>query len=134
LSLILSPGLIEEMVRHARSVLPLESCGLLAGSDRMATRFLPITNRLASRTEFDMEPAELVAALRSFRNNGESLLAIFHSHPLGPAMPSARDVELSMYPEAVYVIASLASPESPEVRGFRIVDGKVVEVELHVIV
>jgi len=134
LNLNLPPGLIEEMVRHARSSLPLESCGLLAGRERTATRFIAITNRLASETEYDMEPSELVTALRSFRINGENLLAIFHSHPRGPAAPSERDVERAWYPEAAQIIASFASPESPGLRGFRILDGKVVEIELRVIV
>ena len=134
MNLVLPPGLLEEMVRHARSALPLESCGLLAGKEHTATRFLAITNRLGSATEFDMEPTELVAALRAFRTNGESLVAIFHSHPAGPARLSGRDLERAWYPEAAHIIVSFASPESPDVRGFRILDGKAVEIELRVIV
>ena len=134
MNLILAPGLLEQIVEHARSGLPLECCGLIAGREQSATRFIPITNRLASETEFDMEPAELIAATRSIRTNGESLLAIFHSHPRGPAAPSARDIERAWYPEAAHVIVSLASVESPVVRGFRILDGEVIEIELRAIV
>lgn len=121
-------------MEHARSGLPLESCGLLAGREQSGTRFIPIVNRLASTTEFDMEPAELIAAIRSIRTNGESLLAIYHSHPRGPAYPSPRDIERAWYPEAAHLIVSLASAESPEVRGFRILDGEVITIELRVIV
>jgi [CysO sulfur-carrier protein]-S-L-cysteine hydrolase len=134
LNLILAPGLLEQIVTYARSGLPLENCGLLTGRDLSATRFIPITNRLASATEFDMEPAELIAALRSLRTNGESLLAIVHSHPRGPAAPSPRDIERAWYPEAAHIIVSLASAETPEVRGFRILDGEAIEIELRVIV
>jgi len=134
LNLSLAPGLLEQIVHHARSGLPLECCGLIAGREQSATRFIPITNRLASTTEFDMEPAELIAAIRSLRTNGESLQAIFHSHPRGPAVPSPRDIERAWYPETAHIIVSLASAESPEVRGFRILDGEVVEIELRVIV
>ncbi len=81
-----------------------------------------------------MEPAELIAALRSLRTNGESLLAIFHSHPRGPAVPSARDIDRAWYPEAAHIIVSFASAETPEVRGFRILDGEAIEIELRVIV
>ena len=81
-----------------------------------------------------MEPEELISALRSIRTNGESLLAIVHSHPRGPAIPSSRDIERAWYPESAQVIVSLASAETPDVRGFRIVDGLVIEIELRVIV
>lgn len=134
MNLILAPGLLEVIVGHARSALPLESCGLLAGRDQSATRFIPITNRLASATEFDMEPAELIAAIRSMRTSGDSLLAIFHSHPRGPAALSSRDIERAWYPEAAHVIVSFASAETPDVRGFRILDGAVIEIELRAIV
>jgi len=143
MNLTLAPGLLEQIVHHAQSGMPRETCGLIVGPggaggpggrEPSATRFIPITNRLASATEYDMEPAELIAALRSLRTSGESLLAICHSHPRGPAAPSPRDIELAWYPEAAHVIVSLASPETPEVRGFRILDGEVIEIELRAIV
>ena len=81
-----------------------------------------------------MEPEELIPALRSIRANGETLLAIVHSHPKGPAFPSSRDIERAWYPDAAHVIVSLAFAETPDVRGFRIVDGEVIEVELRAIV
>jgi proteasome lid subunit RPN8/RPN11 len=134
LNLSIAPGLLEQIVVHTRAGLPLESCGILAGREALVTQFIPITNRLVSATEFDMEPAELIAALRSLRTNGESLLAIVHSHPKGPAMPSARDIERAWYPDAAHVIVSFASAETPEVRGFRILDGEVIAIELRAIV
>jgi [CysO sulfur-carrier protein]-S-L-cysteine hydrolase len=138
--LILAPGLLDVMVRYAQSQLPLECCGLLVGSEGAealsgsVSRFIPISNRLASATEYEMEPAELIASLRSLRQSGEKFLAIFHSHPRGPAVPSTRDIDRAYYPEAAHVIASLVSAETPEVRGFRIVDGEAIEIELRVIV
>ena len=134
MNLSFAPGLLEKIVAYAQAGLPLESCGLLVGQESSATQFIPITNRLASATEFDMEPAELIGALRSLRTNGERLLAIVHSHPRGPALPSARDIERAWYPDAAHVIVSLASSETPEVRGFRILDGEVIEIELRAIV
>jgi [CysO sulfur-carrier protein]-S-L-cysteine hydrolase len=138
--LILEPGLLDVVVRYAQTQLPLECCGLLVGSGGTGllagsvSRFIPITNRLASATEYEMEPAELIESLRSLRQSGEKFLAIFHSHPRGPAVPSPRDIERAYYPEAAHVIASLTSAETPEVRGFRIVDGEVIEIELRAIV
>ncbi|HLQ78230.1 MAG TPA: M67 family metallopeptidase [Terriglobia bacterium] len=132
--LTLAPGLMDRIVRHAAAALPQEGCGLIAGSRGAAERFIPMTNRLASATSFDMEPSELIATLRSLRESGESLLAIYHSHPRGPAEPSPRDIDRAYYPEAAQIIVSLASPENPVVRGFRIVDAQAIEIELRVIV
>ena len=132
--LTLAPGLMERIVRHAEASLPQEACGLIAGSGGSAMRFIPMTNRLASATSFEMEPSELIVTLRSLRESAESLVAIFHSHPRGPAEPSPRDIERAYYPETAHIIVSLASPENPVVRGFRIVDAKAVEIELRVIV
>ncbi len=134
MNLVIDGNLLERIVSHARSAYPLEGCGLLAGFGNSAARFIPITNRLGSASAYDMEPAELVEALRSIRESGESLVAIYHSHPRGPARPSALDIQKAYYPDAAYIIVSLATPESPAVRGFRIVDGEVTEIELHVIV
>ena len=134
MNLNLAPGLLDQIVTHTRSHLPMESCGLLAGRDSLVSQFIPIANRLASATEFDMEPAELVAALRSLRTKGDSLLAIVHSHPRGPAFPSSKDIERAWYRDAAHVIVSFASAETPEVRGFRILDGEVIGIELRVIV
>ena len=134
MNLVLNPGILEAMVKHFQAELPREGCGILAGVENVATRFIPVTNRLASTTAFDMEPAELIPALRTIRDTGERLLAIGHSHPKGPASPSRRDIESAYYPEAAHIIVSLASAENPVVRGFRIVDGEVIEIELHVIV
>jgi proteasome lid subunit RPN8/RPN11 len=134
LNLDLAPGLLDQIVAHTRSRLPLEGCGILSGRVSTASQFIPITNRLASPTEFDMEPAELIAALRSLRTNGDSLLAIVHSHPRGPAFPSATDIERAWYRDAAHIIVSFAATETPEVRGFRILDGEVIAIELRVIV
>jgi glycerol uptake facilitator-like aquaporin len=79
-------------------------------------------------------PAELIGALRTLRNSGETLLAIYHSHPRGPAQPSQRDLERAFYPDAAHVIVSLATSENPAVRGFRIVDAEAIEIELRAIV
>jgi proteasome lid subunit RPN8/RPN11 len=132
-NLVLDGNLMEKIVAHARSTYPMEGCGLLAGKEYSAERFIPITNRLASATAFDMDPSELIAAHRSMRESGESLVAIYHSHPQGPARPSRVDIQQAYYP-AAYIIVSLASRENPAVHGFRIIDGAAVEIELHVIV
>jgi proteasome lid subunit RPN8/RPN11 len=134
MNVTLSAHLIDEMIAHARSVHPLEACGLLVGHGNTATRFIAIKNVLGSETAYEVDPAALASTFRSLREQGEELVAIFHSHPRGPAQPSARDLKQASYPEAAHLIASLAVAETPEIRGFRIIDGQGYEIELHAIV
>jgi proteasome lid subunit RPN8/RPN11 len=61
------------------------------------------------------------------RERGEELFAIFHSHPQAPAEPSATDLELAAYPDALYLIVSLNTKGVLELRGFRIDASRAVE-------
>ena len=133
MDLVLAPGILEDVIRCAREAYPLEACGLLVGRNT-GDRFIPITNISSQANEYEMDPAELIAALRSLRETGERLLGIFHSHPHGPAEPSETDVERAYYPDAAHLIVSLADPGSPQAVAFRIVDGGILPVELRVIV
>jgi [CysO sulfur-carrier protein]-S-L-cysteine hydrolase len=131
--LTLAPGILEEVFQHAKAAFPNEACGLLVGRD-MADRFIPVKNISPSVQEYEMDPAELIAALRGVRESGERLIAIFHSHPHGPAAPSKTDVDRAYYPEAAHLIISLAELEHPRAEAFRIIDGEALPVELRAIV
>jgi len=134
--LTLAPGILDEIVEHAKSCYPAEGCGLITGSAASMTgiRFIPMANVAQSAAEFEMAPAELIKVLKDLRNADERLLAIYHSHPHGPDRPSKTDVERAYYPEAAHLIVSLAERERPRVVGFRIIDGEILEIEVHAIV
>jgi [CysO sulfur-carrier protein]-S-L-cysteine hydrolase len=68
--------------------------------------------------------------LRDIEDKGWQLIAIYHSHPANEAYPSRTDVSLAYYPDAVYIIVSLAGEDPPPVRAFRIVDGNIREIGL----
>ena len=68
--------------------------------------------------------------MASIRDNNESLFAIFHSHPTAPATPSATDISLASYPEAIQLIISLNTKGILEIRGFKIINKAVEEVTL----
>jgi len=65
--------------------------------------------------------------------------AIVHSHVRSPARPSPTDVGLAFYPDALYVLVSLAEDQADPVTGaecvraWRIVDGQVFELALEVV-
>ena len=123
----------DAIIEQARSEHPNEACGLLAGNDGAVTKHYPMTNAERSPVIYRMEPAEQLKVFNDIEEAGLGLVAIYHSHTRSPAYPSATDVSLAYYPEAVYLIVSLANRDSPDLRGFRIDDGKVQEVDLEII-
>ena len=78
-----------------------------------------------------MEPKQQVAAMKTMRESGEELFAIYHSHPNAPAIPSARDIEQAAYPDAYYLIISLNTKGVLEMRCFKLLhDENIVEIIL----
>jgi proteasome lid subunit RPN8/RPN11 len=120
----------DAIIEQARSEHPNEACGLLAGNDGAATKLYPMTNAERSPVIYRMEPAEQLRVFNDIEGAGLDLVAIYHSHTRSAAYPSATDVSLAYYPEAVYLIVSLADAERADLRGFKITDGKVDEIEL----
>jgi proteasome lid subunit RPN8/RPN11 len=84
---------------------PEEACGLLAGQlPGQVERSFPITNRLHSPSRFEMEPREQLRAFQDIEAAGLALLAIYHSHPMGPSNPSPTDLAEYAYPGVAYLI------------------------------
>jgi proteasome lid subunit RPN8/RPN11 len=123
----------QAIIRQALHEHPNEACGLIAGTDSTASRLFPMTNAERSPVIYRMEPAEQLRVFNEIDTEGLDLVAIYHSHTRSPAYPSSTDVNLAYYPEAVYVIVSLRDMDNPDLRGFRILDGKVSEVELDLV-
>lgn len=115
------------MVAHLRAALPLEACGFLAGKGTQVTQIYAVTNRLASPSAYEMEPTEQLEAMLDIEAKGLDVLAIYHSHPMGPSTPSSHDVALAYYPEPAYVIVSFFHLAEPSIRAFRILAGMVSE-------
>jgi len=113
------------MLEHVLRCLPEEACGLVGGSGSRARIVFPIVNRLHSKVKFEMEPHEQLTALRWLEEHGLDVIAIFHSHPRGPRVPSQTDIEHFNYPPAATLIWT---PQEAEwlVQGFLIAD-KIVE-------
>ncbi|MCP4362969.1 MAG: M67 family metallopeptidase [Chloroflexi bacterium] len=124
----MSRPLFRRMIHHLQIQYPKEGCGLLAGHTGQATQIYPVDNILKSPNAYEMEPLQQIRAMLIMEEHGDELVAIYHSHPQGPSTPSETDVAQAYYPDAVYLIVSLYNFDEPEVRGFRIVDGRVTEV------
>lgn len=150
--------ILDDMVAHARELDPLECCGLLAGSQGTVTRQYRITNQVAkdasaltvfeqanvkqlghlpesTRAEvaYFMDPKEMLAAFKDMRERQIDLTVIYHSHTHSPAYPSMTDVGLAYYPDAVYLIISLANKAQPDIRAYWIKDRQVAPAEFQAI-
>ena len=129
----ISRQLIDEMVAHAREDLPNECCGMIGGRDGEATEVVRVSNAAASPLRYEMDPQEQYNALKTIEDGGAELLAIYHSHTKSAAYPSQTDVNQAVaWPDQIYVIVSLADPESPEVKAYLLKDLKIADVALDV--
>jgi proteasome lid subunit RPN8/RPN11 len=130
----LSAGMVQAMIDHARAEYPNEMCGVVVG-DRPAAdggrpiRWEPARNRAASPVRYDIHPDDLYRLTVATDDADEVFWAIVHSHTHSPARPSLTDVGLAFYPDALYLVVSLAEAE-PSLAAWRIVDGEIHPVEL----
>ena len=119
----------DEIVAHARAGLPNEACGILAGAGDRVERFFPAEPDEPSPFYYRIESRDQIRIMNEIDEAGLDLIGIYHSHTSSPAFPSRTDAEQAFWPDAVYVIVSLASPDA-DVRGYRIRDMEVTEEEL----
>ena len=93
------------------------------------TRFLGLRNAAASPYRYLIDPDEQLRVMLQIDDADEVVWGIVHSHVASPPEPSATDVGLAAYPDALYLICSLAGA-TPVVRAWSIRDGAVSEVVL----
>ncbi len=79
-----------------------------------------------------MDPKQQIDTFRIMRERGEELYAIYHSHSESPAIPSAEDLRLASYPEALHIIISMSTRGTLQLRGFRLKDISTVAVDITV--
>lgn len=85
-------GVIATLRQEARRAHPHECCGLLLGQGGRIEAALPCANvHPDPACHFEIDPAALIAAHRAARRGGQQVLGYYHSHPAGPAEPSATD-------------------------------------------
>lgn len=120
---------LQEIVDQCRRQAPLEACGILSGKDGVVSRVYPMTNIERSPVRYLMQPEEQFKVMTEVWERGEDLVAIYHSHPASQAYPSRHDIAMAYYPEAVYVIISLAGG-TDVTRAFHIRDGSVEPVDI----
>ena len=114
----------EKILEHAKSELPNEACGLIAGEikgeDKIIKKVYLLTNIDRSNEHFSLDPKEQLAAVKDMRANGLAPLGNWHSHPESPSRPSDEDKRLAYDSKASYMILSLMDREAPVLNSFKI--------------
>ena len=119
------------IIDHARAEAPRECCGVLAGRDGVPTELYPLPNIAPGNRLYEIDPHALYELeFRTLPDRQLEVLAIYHSHPATEAYPSATDQAQAFWPDATYLICSLALLESPVLRAFRLDEGGVREVSV----
>ncbi len=126
----LTRELHDQMIAHAYVGLPLEACGLFAGTtdgDVATVRhFYPTENEARSAKVYTVPGKAYLHADRDAEDRGWELLGVMHSHTHTEAYPSPTDVAQAPDPGWHYVIVSMRD-DLPSLRSFRIVDGEITE-------
>jgi proteasome lid subunit RPN8/RPN11 len=116
----------QTMLDQLQAAYPLEACGIMAGKGNQVERLYPVENILQSPYAYKMEPNQQLESMLDLEEKGWEMLAIYHSHPKGPDVPSPSDIAQTTYPDAAQVIVSLRDRRRPSVRAF-LIDGQVVD-------
>lgn len=131
MTLILPPALVSALWAHAGREAPRECVGALGGrvaegaAEALALYPLANVSPDPERT-YLADPGHLLRALRAMEAGGLALVALYHSHPRGPAQPSVTDRRLAAYP-VPYVIADL---HTRTLHAYRLPEGSPVALRL----
>ena len=116
-SLFIPDDICRAMVDHCVRESPLECCGVLGGNGRIVDSFYPFRNQLASETRYEADPKDVIQVVRELRARSAEFVALYHSHPRWPAIPSKTDLERNHYGDLPRIIVSLQA-ESPVTRAW----------------
>ena len=141
--MIIPQHIIDELIDQAQKDAPNESCGYLLGlpssgeegqgvvaNESVVTENYWMENIDHSSEHFSFAPKDQFAALRYARSKDLKILANWHSHPASPSRPSQEDLRLANDPTIRYAILSLLDGE-PKLNSFKILNGEVVDKEVH---
>ena len=127
LALRISEALLQTVFEHCAQRYPKEACGYLAGNEAIVEKVYPMVNVEDSPIGYSMDPKEQLQVEKLMRNQGQQLVAIYHSHTSTDAYPSPVDVRLAISPDVSYALVSLKDQIKPVFRSFRIDGENIIE-------
>ena len=130
----LLPEPYEIIVHDAQNSFPNECCGFLFGTEtghqRNITHALVVNNAKEGdkKRRFEISARDYLHAERFASEQELTLLGIYHSHPLHPAIPSEHD-RVAAQPFFSYVIVSVMPNGVAETLSWRLNEAQVFEPE-----
>jgi [CysO sulfur-carrier protein]-S-L-cysteine hydrolase len=129
---VIARDLLERVIAHARRDAPNECCGLVATREGRAVSVHEAENTAASPFRFEVDGMALYREMTAIEDGGAELGAIYHSHTRSEPYPSQTDVNFAGgWPGVEWLIVGLAG-DGPQVRSFRIDEGRITEVAVEV--
>jgi proteasome lid subunit RPN8/RPN11 len=106
----LPAALVAEIHQEAKAAAPRECCGLLEGrrqgEDFIVTALHAARNLDPDPDRFEIDPRDHIAAAKQARVRGRAIIGCYHSHPRGPARPSASDLAGASEENFLWLIAA----------------------------
>jgi len=115
----------QQLRRAATAAAPAECGGILSGptADSIDTA-TPVANVAERpRERYELEPAVVLATLEAIADADAVHVGFYHSHPAGPARPSAVDRAAAAWPQTVHLIC--APTAEPSLAAYRYIDDAV---------
>ncbi|MDA0728321.1 MAG: M67 family metallopeptidase [Bacteroidetes bacterium] len=116
---------LKAMTDHAEAAFPNECCGFFYGDEsggiRQVTLSTQVTNSKEGdqRRRFAISDKDYLQAERHAAREGLTLLGVYHSHPLHPAIPSEHDLAVAL-PFFSYIIVSVEPEGTSHVRSWQL--------------
>ena len=129
LPLDIDPQALKAMTDHAEAAFPNECCGFFYGSEdgnvRAVTTSTEVTNSKEGdqRRRFAISDMDYLRAERHAAKERLTLLGVYHSHPLHPAIPSEHDLAVAL-PYFSYIIVSVQPEGAAHVRSWQLDDSR----------
>lgn len=119
-TLLLPRPLVNKMLVHAQQNPEVEICGLIGNNENNNRKDYYAIDNVAQNpaSGFLMDAAQQIHAMKTMRDQQQTLYAIVHSHPTTSAIPSQRDIEENNYRDVYYIIIALNTKGAPEMRGY----------------
>lgn len=118
---------LEQTLGHLRASLPCEGVGLWVGKRGQVRQVWPLENvHSMPQKRYEADPRSLIQLLQRIDREGLELVAIYHSHPVGPARPSETDRSQAFW-RVPYVIFDM---QTGEVRAYSLPEGDEVAIQL----
>ncbi|MDJ0599640.1 MAG: M67 family metallopeptidase [Crocosphaera sp.] len=152
----LSNQQLQQIHRHAEMTYPEECCGLLLGTlegdnkrvidvretenswtNEMNENLpnIPSSNQqpLSKKNRFSIDPSVLLEIQKEVRDRSLNIIAIYHSHPDHPPIPSAFDREIA-WSDYSYLIVSLRQSKFINIKSWKLKENRHFEEEIITIV